>query len=132
MGRNTVNGKGNIPGFNTNVDIIVADEYEGYAKPISDPPDTWQVGNETLKIRWFNIFGIRESNSKKEVAQITYDVVIQRPQLADGTRLRVFYLRKNRQNKDEIVEITSSLVDFDRDHVKFTLDIGDPPIGMYP
>lgn len=127
MGRNTVHGRGNILDFNTNVDIEVADGYEGYVKNVPAPKSEWKVGKETLNIRWFNIFGIRKIGGE-EVDEITYDVIMQKPQLPNGTRLRVFYYKKS---TDEVIEV-KVFNNVDADHVKFTLDIGDPPTGVYP
>jgi len=111
-----IKGKGNIPGYDTDLEIEVNDQYEAYSKPIPDPTPF-----ENGVITWFNAFGVKEKITGKD-ATIRYKVTLQR--LAEKKRL--FYLYNN-----EPQEITS-FEEAGNGKVKFTLDIGDPPTGTYP
>jgi hypothetical protein len=110
-----IRGKGNIPSYDTDLEIEVDDKYEAYSKPVPDPTPF-----ENGFITWFNAFGVREKASGQD-ASIPYKVTLQA--LARGKRL--FYLYKNQPH-----EIT--VQDAGGGKVRFSLDIGDPPTGQYP
>ncbi len=110
-----IRGKGNIPNYVTDLDIEVDDRYEAYSKPVPDPTPF-----ENGFITWFNAFGVREKVSGKD-ANIQYTVTLQA--LPAGKRL--FYLHNNQPHEISTADAGSG-------KVTFTLDIGDPPSGMYP
>jgi hypothetical protein len=110
-----IKGKGNIPNYDTDLDIEVDDKYEAYSKPVPDPTPF-----ENGFITWFNAFGVKEKATGKD-ANIRYHVTLQA--LPAGKRL--FYLYNNQPH-----EIT--VADAGNGKVKYTLDIGDPPTGTYP
>lgn len=114
-GKFKIKGKGNIPNYDTDLEIEVNDKYEAYSKPIPDPTP-YQNGF----ITWFNAFGVREKTTGRD-ANVHYKVTLQ--ELPAGKRL--FYLYNN-----EPVEVTTE--NAGQGKVKFTLDIGDPPTGQFP
>jgi hypothetical protein len=110
-----IKGKGNIPNYDTDLEIEVDDKYEAYSKPIPDPTPF-----ENGFITWFNAFGLKEKTTGKDT-NIQYKVTLQK--LPTGKRL--FYLYNNQPH-----EISTE--DAGNGKVKYTLDIGDPPSGVYP
>ncbi len=108
-------GKGNIANHDTDLDIEVDDTYEVYSKPVPDPTPF-----ENGFITWFNAFGVRHKTSKKDT-NIRYKVTLQK--LPAGKRL--FYLYNNVPHEitpeDDVVG-----------KVRFFLEVGDPPTGIYP
>ena len=114
-GKFKIKGKGNIPNYDTDLEIEVNDKYEAYSKPIPEPTP-YQNGF----ITWFNAFGVREKITGRD-ANVRYKVTLQ--ELPAGKKL--FYLYNN-----EPVEITTESAGDGK--VKFSLDIGDPPTGSFP
>ena len=110
-----VKGKGNIPNYDTDLEIEVDDKYEAYSKPVPEPTP-YQDGY----ITWFNNFGIREKSTGK-TKDITYVVTLQAP--PTGKRLFVLYGGEPHEIQPEAAG---------NGKVKFTLNVGDPPSGMYP
>ena len=110
-----IKGKGNMPNYDTDLEIEVDDKFEVYSKPIPDPTPF-----ESGFITWFNAFGVKEKATGKDT-NIQYKVTLQK--LPTGKRL--FYLYKNQPQ-----EISTE--DAGNGKVKFTLAIGDPPTGTYP
>lgn len=110
-----IKGMGNIPGFETDLEIEVDNRFEAYSKPVPDPTPF-----EDGQITWFNAFGIRDRVTLGD-ANVPYKVHLQKP--PQGRRLFVFY-------EDTPHEITPQETGEDR--VMFTLDIGDPPTGLFP
>ena len=110
-----IRGKGNIPNYDTDLDIEVDDKYEAYSKSIPDPTPF-----ENGFITWFNAFGVREKDTGKD-ADIQYKVTLQA--LAPGKRL--FYLYNNQPHEITVQDAGSG-------RVRFSLAIGDPPTGQYP
>jgi len=110
-----IKGNDKIPNYDSEIEIDVDDRYEAYSKTIPDP-----TPYEDGVITWFNAFGVREKTSRKE-ASITYNVVLQA--LPAGTRFFALYGGEPHELKTEAAG---------KGKVKFTLNIGDPPIGKYP
>lgn len=110
-----ITGKSKISNHDAKLEIDVDDRYEAYSKPIPEP-----TPYEDGFIIWFNAFGVREKASRKD-ANVTYNVVLQA--LPPGRRLFALYDGKPHEIKTESA---------DSGRVKFTLSVGDPPIGSYP
>jgi hypothetical protein len=110
-----IKGKGNIPDFDSDLEIEVNDRYEAYSKPVPDP-----TPYEDGHITWFNAFGIRDKATRAN-ANVPYRVTLQKPPM--GKRLFVLY-------DDQPHEITPQSIGPDR--VMFNLNIGDPPTGTFP
>ena len=110
-----IKGKGNIPDYDTDLEIEVDDKYEAYSKEVHEPTPF-----DGGYITWFNAFGVKEKATGKDT-NIKYKVTLQK--LPSGKRL--FYLYENKPQ--EIFPETAT-----KGKVKFTLDIGDPPTGTYP
>ncbi len=110
-----IRGKGNIPNYVTDLDIEVDDIYEAYSKPVPDPTPF-----ENGFITWFNAFGVREKVSRKD-ANVQYTVTLQA--LPAGKRL--FYLYNNQPHE-------ISVEDAGGGKARFSLGIGDPPVGTFP
>ena len=110
-----IKGKGNIPNYDTDLEIEVDDNYEAYGKAVPDPTPF-----EEGYITWFNAFGVREKANGRD-ANVRYKVTLQ--SLPSGKRL--FYLYNNEPH-----EITPEGAGNGK--IRFSLDIGDPPTGTYP
>lgn len=110
-----IDGNTKIPSYDSSVEVEVDDKYEAYSKPIPD-----RTPFEDGFITWFNAFGVREKASLKD-ANIPYTVTLQRPPV--GKRLFALYDGRPHEIKTE---------DAARGLVKFTLSVGDPPLGHYP
>lgn len=110
-----IKGKGNIPNYETDLEIEVDDKYEAYSKAIPDPTPF-----EDGHITWFNAFGVREKTSGKD-ANVRYKVTLQK--LPEGKRL--FYLYDNQPHEIFPEEEGNG-------KVRYYLEIGDPPNGSYP
>ncbi len=108
-------GKGNISGHDTDLDIDVDDKYEAYSKPVPE-----RTKFENGYITWFNAFGVRDKKTGKDT-NVRYKVILQK--LPEGKRL--FYLYNNQP-----VELFPE--DEGNGKVRFFLEIGDPPTGIYP
>jgi hypothetical protein len=113
--KHTIKGRAHLPNHNPDLDIEVDDQYEPYSKPIPGPTPF-----EDGFITWFNAFGVREKKSGRNF-NIQYKVTLQA--LPVGKRL--FYLHNNQPQ-----EITPE--DAGSGKIRFTLSIGDPPIGSFP
>lgn len=114
-GRFKIKGSGNIPDFDTDLEIEVDLKYEAYSKPVPD-----RTPFEDGYITWFNAFGIRDKATRGN-ANVPCRVILQN--LPEGKRLFVFH-------DDQPHEIFPQNIGQDR--VMFTLDIGDPSIGTFP
>lgn len=108
-------GNDRIRDYDSRLEIEVDDRYEAYSKPIPEP-----TPYEDGFITWFNAFGVREKASRKD-ANVRYTVTLQRP--AAGKRL--FALYDDQPHEIEIQRTGNG-------RIKFTLDVGDPPVGYYP
>lgn len=110
-----IKGNDKIPNYNSEIEIEVDDKYEAYSKAIPDP-----TPYERGVITWFNAFGVREKASRKD-ANVTYEVILHA--LPNGKKLFALYEGKPH-------EIT--IQEAGKGKIKFTLDVGDPPVGQYP
>ena len=111
----TIHGKKNIPNHDTDLEIEVDDMHEAYSKDVP-APTPYQGG----QITWFNAFGIREKATGKN-KDITYTVTLQA--LSTGKRLFALY-------GGAVHELPTH--DAGSGKIKFTLSVGDPPIGSGP
>jgi hypothetical protein len=120
MAPKTIKGKTSIPGFNTDVDVDVADDqYEAYDKDL--PKDLPKETKNKEPITWFNNFGVRRKNGQEEKTVPQYRVFLQK--LPEGKKLCAYY---NGVVNDVPVQ------DEGLDKIVFTLNVGDPPVGHYP
>ena len=110
-----IKGNKKVPGYNSEIEIDVDDKYEAYSKAIPDP--TLYQG---FTITWFNSFGVREKTSRKD-ANVTYKVKLKK--LPEGKRVFALY-------GGEVHELTTD--DDGNGNIKFTLSVGDPPVGTGP
>jgi hypothetical protein len=108
-------GNTKIPSYDSSIEVEVDDKYEAYSKPIPD-----RAPFEDGFITWFNAFGVREKASRKD-AEVLYTVTLQTPPV--GKRLFALYDGRPHEIKTQ---------DADKGLVKFTLSVGDPPLGHYP
>lgn len=106
-------GNNKIPDYDSEVEVDVDNKYEAYSKDIPEPTQY-----QGITIIWFNAFGVREKSNRKD-ANVSYKVTLQAP-LA-GQKLYALYGSGPHELKTE---------DDGPSKVKFTLDVGDPPIGM--
>jgi len=108
------------------VDTKVAGNYTVYSKNLPDPTDH---PTRDGKIRWFNAFGVKDSNGKD--ADVKYTVTLQK--LPDNTELYYGVQKQNQPGVYDAVQIANK--DIERlpgDRIRFTLEIGDPPTGVFP
>jgi hypothetical protein len=110
-----IEGSSKVSDYDSRLEIDVDEKYEAYRKPIPEPTPF-----EDGFITWFNAFGVREKASLKD-ANVTYTVVLQA--LPARSRLFALYDGKPHEIKPESA---------DKGRIKFTLSVGDPPIGKYP
>jgi len=108
-----IKGNKKIPDYDSEVEIDVDNKYEAYSKDVPEP--TQYAG---ITIIWFNAFGVREKSNHKD-ADVTYKVTLQAAPA--GKKLFALY-------DGEPHELTTE--DDSHGKVKFTLNVGDPPIGM--
>ena len=110
-----IKGKKNIPGYDTDLEVEVDNQYEAYSKTVPDP-----TPYEGGQITWFNAFGVRKKSTGKD-EDVTYKVTLERPPAGK----RLFALYGGRPH-----ELTTEPGDGGK--IKFTLNVGDPPIGSGP
>jgi hypothetical protein len=110
-----IKGTDKIRDYDSRLEIDVDDRYEAYSKPIPEPTPF-----EDGFITWFNAFGVREKASRRD-ANILYTVVLRA--LPAGKRLFAMYDGQPHEIKSE---------NADRGMIKFTLSVGDPPLGAFP
>ncbi len=108
-------GNNKISNHDTRLEIEVDEKYEAYSKPIPEPTPF-----EDGFIIWFNAFGVREKASGKD-ANVTYNVTLQA--LPAGKRLFALYDGKPH-------ELTTQSAG--KGKIRFTLNVGDPPTGVFP
>jgi len=122
--------KENIPGYDSEIEIEVDDAYEAYFK--GNIPDPSQYG--TITVTWFNNFGVREKNSQKDT-DVEYTVKLKK--MPEGKRLFV------KAADGTVTEVTSKdpndpdsknlkYSDAGGGNIKFSWNVGDPPIGFGP
>ena len=111
--------KGNDKIRNSEIEIEVNDSYEAYSKPI--PKDNTKIpGGEVV---WFNNFGIRDKQTK-ENKNVTYTGTLDA--LPDNKLLFVLYPDNPVPQEVKTEPVGNS------GKIRFTLSIGDPPIGSGP
>ncbi|HSO12534.1 MAG TPA: hypothetical protein VLT51_09175 [Anaerolineales bacterium] len=110
-----IKGNDKIPGYDSEIEIEVDNKYEAYSKKIPEP-----TPYQGFTITWFNSFGVRSKATGKN-ARATYSVKLKK--LPAGKRLFAFY-------RDEVHELATE--DAGSGNIKFTLNVGDPPIGTGP
>ena len=126
----------NNPNEDTDVEIDVGTGYEPYFKGTIPAPTSYQG----ITITWFNNFGVRVKPDKQGEpapdADVDYTVKIKK--LPAGKRL---FVKNKSGNVIEVTQKTSSdpadanLKYSDEDNgnkIKFSWNIGDPPIGSGP
>jgi len=108
-----IKGNNKIPDYDSEVEVDVDNKYEAYSKEIPEPTQY-----QGITITWFNAFGVREKSNRKD-ADVTYKVTLQAPPA--GKKLFALY-------GGEPHELTTE--DGGPRKVKFTLNVGDPPVGI--
>jgi len=111
-----VKGNNKIPNYDSELEVDVDDKYEAYSKAIPEEPTPIPGGF----ITWFNSFGVRAKSSGRN-ADVTYKVTLKA--LPAGKKLFALY-------GGEPHELSAE--DDGKGKIKFTLDVGDPPIGAGP
>ena len=116
-GKFKLTGKKNIQGHDTDIEVdIGADkekDYEVVTKPVPEP-----TSYKGKTIVWFNAFGVKVKANNKD-ADISYTVTLKK--LPTGKTLYALY---NKIPNEVPVQ------DAGNGNIKFTLSVGDPPVGM--
>ena len=110
-----IKGNNKIPNYDSEIEIDVDNKYEAYSKDIPEP-----TPYQGFTITWFNSFGVRNKSTGKN-AKVTYTVKLKK--LPTGKRVFALYGGEPHELSTE---------DAGNGNIKFTLSIGDPPIGMGP
>jgi len=110
-----IKGNNKIRDYDSELEIDVDDKYEAYSKPIPEPTP-YQDGF----ITWFNAFGVKEKSTGKD-ANVTYKVTLR--SFPSGKRLFALYDGEPHEIKTEPAG---------NGKVKYTLNVGDPPNGLFP
>lgn len=110
-----IKGNNKIPKYDSEIEIEVDNKYEAYSKDIPEP-----TPYQGFTITWFNSFGVRKKSTGKN-ADVTYTVKLKK--LPEGKRVFALY-------GGEVHELTAE--DAGNGNIKFTLSVGDPPIGSGP
>jgi hypothetical protein len=114
-----IKGNKKIPNYDSDVEIEVDNNYEAYSKSIPDQPTPIPGG----RVIWFNNFGIREKSTGKN-ADVTYTGTVQG--LTGGQLLFALFPGNDVPQQVPTEPIGNS------GKVRFTLSIGDPPLGAGP
>lgn len=118
-GKKKLKGK-NIPNYDSEIEVDIGSEnakkYEVISKDIPEPT-TYDGGT----ITWFNAYGVVDSETKAP-AKIKYTVVLSA--LPTGKK-KLFALVNDVPQELEFKTAGSG-------KIKFTWDLGDPPIGIWP
>lgn len=110
-----IKGNKKIPDYDSEIEIEVDSKYEAYSKSIPDP-----TPYQGFTITWFNSFGVRSKSTGKD-AKATYTVKLKK--LPVGKKLFALF-------SGEVHELTTE--DAGNENIKFTLNVGDPPLGTGP
>lgn len=128
MAKFKIKGEKKVPGYDDpDIEVDVDDKYEAYPKPIPQG----QTPYKGFLITWFNNFGVREKPKKSggmpgPDANVFYKVKLKK--LPEGKRLFALY-----KDPDDIVRVHKFEIAPDGPgNVKFTLNVGDPPLGVGP
>lgn len=128
MAKFKIKGEKKVPGYDDpDIEVEVGDGYEAYPKPIPQEQTPYQG----FLITWFNNFGVREKPKKSggkpgADANVTYKVKLKK--LPEGKRL--FTLYKDPDGELRVHELTTE--DDGMGNIRFTLNVGDPPVGAGP
>lgn len=118
-GKVKLKGK-NVPGYDSEIEVDIgsdhAKKYDVVSKTIPDPTP---YGSGT--ITWFNAFGVKEKSTGKD-AGINYTVTLS---ALPAGKTKLFALVNKIPQELEIKSGGSG-------KIKFTLNIGDPPVGFFP
>ncbi len=118
-GKYQIKGK-NIPNFDSDIEVDIGAandaEHEVISKNIPDPTP-YNGGT----ITWFAAFGVREK-SNKNFANITYTVTLS---ALPAGKTKLFALVSGGP-----IELTTQGAG--KGKIKFSLAVGDPPIGYWP
>ena len=109
-----------IPDYDSELEIEVDDTYEAYFKGNIPAPSQYTDESGTITVTWFNNFGIRDTKSKED-KDVEYTVKLKK--LPTGKMLFVMYGGATHK-----IQTT----DDDKNKIKFTLSVGDPPVGVGP
>jgi hypothetical protein len=118
-GKFKLKGK-HIPGYDSEIEVDIgsdhAQKYDVVSKAI---PDSTPHGSGT--ITWFNAFGVKEKSTGND-ANITYTVTLS---ALPAGKTKLFALISNVPQELETKTGGSG-------KIKFTLNVGDPPLGYWP
>jgi hypothetical protein len=118
-GKFKIKGK-KVPGYDSEIEVDIgsgnAKKYEVVSKEIP-APSSYEGGT----ITWFNAYGVKEKSSGK-YANISYTVTLSA--LPTG-KTKLFALINKIPQELEIKTSGSG-------KIKFTLTVGDPPVGIWP
>ena len=121
-------GAGSIGSFMTQLDIEVLDLAEekyivGWKDYTADLPDYFVEGTTQLAITWFNNFFVKIPDDPGDGIKVReYRITLQTP----PANSRLFYFDTLEKSVEEIK------FDPGQTTVSFDLDLGDPPVGVYP
>ena len=111
-----------IPDYDSELEIEVDDTYEAYFKGNIPAPSQYTDESGTITVTWFNNFGIRDTKSKED-KDVEYTVRLKK--LPTGKMLFVMYGGGTHK-----IQTTDD--DKNKNKIKFTLSVGDPPVGVGP
>ena len=118
-GKVKIKGK-NIPGYDSEIEVDIgsgnAKKYKVVSKEIP-APTSYDGGT----ITWFNAYGVKEKATGK-YADISYTVILS---ALPAGKTKLFALINNVPQELEIKAGGSG-------KIKFTLNVGDPPVGIWP
>ena len=118
-GKFKLKGK-NIPGYDSEIEVDIgvdhANKYDVVSKQIPEP-----TPYENGTITWFNAYGVKDKVTGK-YADISYTVTLS---ALPAGKTKLFVLLPS-----GIQEIQTKAGGSGK--IKFTLAIGDPPVGYYP
>ena len=114
-----IKGK-NIPGYDSEIEVDIGSSNDKKFDVVSKAiPAPTSYGDGT--ILWFNAFGVKEKSTGKD-ANITYTVTLS---ALPAGKTKLFALVDNSPQEIEIKTGGSG-------KIKFTLNVGDPPLGYWP
>ena len=118
-GKFNLKGK-HFPDFDSEIEVDIGSGHAGSHEVVNKAiPDPTPYNGGT--ITWFNAFGVREK-AKGHYANLAYTVTLNA--LPAGKK-KLFALINNAPRELDIKTGGSG-------KIKFTLDVGDPPIGYWP
>jgi len=109
-----------LPDYDSELEIEVDEKYEAYFKGSIPAPSQYTDESGTITVTWFNNFGVRDAKSKKD-KDVEYTVKLKK--LPAGKMLFVMYGGETHK-----IQTTNA----GTKKIKFTLSVGDPPVGVGP